>query len=136
MTSDNDPENSSPEPELGRRFYFKGKALPPYSFNHRAALMRLGSLTDYEFCTYLIRVLLLPIDRVDSIRGDAAVAAFRIETGQWADKENVSRGKGLDELQKVADEIMDDLTKAESLTPAAAPAGKKKKPKPKRRGYR
>lgn len=125
-----DPEDDQPQP--AQSFEFRGTPLAKYSFGHRAALCRMGDLTDYEFCTYLVRILLLDPLKVDAIRGADAITAFRIEAGQWADKEGVSRAAGLVEIQSLADQILTEVAKAESLEPVATPAKKKASRAPRR----
>jgi hypothetical protein len=120
-----DPEDDQPEVELGRRFTFRGDELAPYSFNHRAALLRMGLLTDYEFCVYLIRVLLMKDLEVDAIREPEEVAAFRVATGKWADDMKISRGEGMAAIQKLADQIIGAVSAAEAVQ--VAPSTKKKK---------
>lgn len=130
-----DPEDEQQEVNLGRKFTFRGAELSPYSFNHRAALLRLGNLTDYEFCAYLIRILMLSIPDVDGLRSEEALSKFRIAAGKWADDEGVSRGKGLEELQSLVDTILADVNKAEELVPKPV-AKKKPVPHSKHRGRR
>jgi hypothetical protein len=125
-----DPEDDQPEVELGRKFYFRDKELAAYSFNHRAALFRMGDLTDYEFCTYLIRMLLIPIREVDCIRTPEQLSDFRINAGKWADDNNVSKGDGLTELQSLVDSILGQLAKAEELLPKATAKKKANRQKP------
>ena len=126
----NDPEDDQPEPQLGRKFTFQGKPLADYSWNHRAALQRLGSLTDYEFCAYLVRLLQMDEREVDAIRTPEQMADFRIATGKWADAAGVSRSKGLEQLQALVDEIIGAVNAAEDLQAAPNPDAKKKQGKP------
>jgi hypothetical protein len=130
----NDPEDDHKEPDLGRKFQFRGKELAAYSFNHRAALLRLGVLTDYEFCVYLVRALTMDEIAIDAIRTTEDIAKFRIESGKWADKQKISRGAGMEEVQKLADAIIGAVDAAEAVTVEST--AKKKAVKSSRRGSR
>lgn len=129
-----DPEDDQTEVQLGRKFTFRGEELAAYSFNHRAALFRMGLLTDYEFCVYLIRVLLMKDLEIDAIRTPEEVALFRVATGKWADDMKISRGEGMAEIQKLADEILGAVARAEEVQ--VAPTKKKKADASSRRASR
>lgn len=113
-----DPDDEQPEQQLGRVYSFRGTELARYAFNHRAALFRLGVLTDYEFCVYLVRLLMIGPKEIDAIREPDAITQFRLTAGEWADREGVSSGKGLDELRKLCDDITSPVKEAESVRPA------------------
>jgi hypothetical protein len=130
-----DPEDDQKEPELGRKFQFRGKELAYYSYNHRAAMFRLGTMTDYEFCVYLVRILTMDETTLDAIRSPEEISKFRIGTGKWADQHKIARGAGMEEIQNLADAIIGAVDAAESVT-VESTAKKKKAGQSSRRGPR
>lgn len=113
-----DPEDEQPKHNLGQTFSFRGQPLAPYSFCHRAALLRTGALNDYEFCTYLIRLLLMPVKAVDALRDEGQLAAFRLSAGEWADQQGVANGQGLKDIQDLAAAITKGVIAAQQIQPA------------------
>jgi hypothetical protein len=124
----NDPEDKKAAPEMGRTFTFRGKELAPFSWNARTTLYRLMSertplIEEYTYIVYLL--LAKTPKQMDALRGEDALATFRIEAGEWAEKERLGGGKGWEELKTLADSIVDAVQRAESFEPVPS---KKTKP--------
>lgn len=116
-----DPEDSQPQQE--RTFEFRGQPLAPYTFKHQAALYRLREncvLPAFEEYPYLVYLLLTrkKAEEADALRAPQAIAKFRIEAGDWAERESLRDGTGWDELQKLAESILTPVKKAEDIVPA------------------
>lgn len=100
-----DPEDEQPA-QAKAEFSFRGKPLAHFGFGHRACMFRLGAAIDAEYAIYLIRILQMTLDEVDAIREEKDISAFRIESGNWADREGITTPKGLEEIMALANSIL------------------------------
>lgn len=124
-----DPEDiqtvAHPEPELGRKFYWRGKELAAFSYNYRCALFRLTpgvSLTNFEHDFLFLYLLLQTPKKVDSLRSEDEISTFRLEVGKWVQKNKLD--EKYDEIRALVKSIMDPVAEAESLVPALPPGEK------------
>lgn len=110
--------------EIGRRFYFREKELTPFSWNARVTLYRVMSESTplIEEYTYLVYLLLSKTpQQMDALRSESSISAFRLEAGEWADKEGIfPGGPGWDELKKTAQEVLDAVKNAEAIEPVSS----------------
>lgn len=125
-----DPEDSQPQQE--RTFEFRGQPLASYTFKHQAALYRLREnsvMPAFEEYPYLVYLLLTRkrAEEADALRSLQSLSKFRMEAGDWAERENLRDGAGWDELQKLAESILTPVKKAEDIVPAPV-AGTVKRP--------
>jgi len=97
-------------------FTFRGKPLEKFSFDRQAAAQRLGDRSGAENDALLVYLCLTPIQKVRQLREDDAVEAFRVEMGQWCDREKITinpRNKGRQEIAVIAKRVYEDLALAD-----------------------
>lgn len=122
-----DPEDTltataQAEPELGRKFYWRGKELAAFSYNCRSALFRLFpgvGVSNYEYDYMLVFLLLQPPKTVGALRTEEQLSAFRQKVDVWVDSNKLEGA--YDEIHALAQSILQPVEDAESLEPALPP---------------
>lgn len=80
-----------------------------------------------EEYTYLIYLLLTKKPaQMDALRSEESLAAFRIEAGEWAEREKLGDGQGWEDLKSAAHAVLGETKKAESLEPTPSKGRKKR----------
>lgn len=118
-------KDQKPKPaEPGRIHQFRGKPLAPFSWGAEATMYRLigGKPTPFEEYTYTIFLLLSKTPaQMDALRTDEQISDFRIEAGEWADREKLRGKEGWAELSALAETIIKERNEAAAIEPVPTP---------------
>lgn len=124
-----DPEDAKPPVQIGRKHSFRGKQLAPFSWGAEATMYRVigGKPTPFEEYTYTIYLLLAKTpQQMDALRTEEQISAFRIEAGEWADREKLGAAAGWKEISELANAIIKERQDAASIVPVPPKPGKTK----------